>query len=303
MSPAGFTLMRACAALLCLGEPALAGEQRWESDAPVSFAQSVAEEPATAPGAPTRSAPGAGAGKSDTDLANQLANPVSSLISVPLQFNYDEGYGPKDAGRLLLNVQPVVPLSLNEDWNVIVRTILPVIYQDSPADGVSSEFGLGDTTQSFFFAPKEKLGGWIIGVGPALVWPTATDAALGSEKWGAGPTIVALRQEEGLTYGALANHIWSYAGDDDRGEVNATFLQPFVNYTFPTATSVVFNTETTYDWSREEWSVPLNLMVSQLVNIGGQRVQFSLGGRWWVEAPDDGPEWGVRFVVTFLFPE
>jgi hypothetical protein len=233
-------------------------------------------------------------------LAKKLSNPVANLISVPFQFNLDTGIGSKNADKLTLNIQPVVPVSLNKDWNVIVRTIVPVIYQDSPANGVSSEFGLGDTTQSFFFSPKESSFIW--GVGPVFLWPTATNDLLGTGKWGAGPTAVILKQEHGWTYGALFNHIWSYAGASDRSEVNATFIQPFVAYTWKTATTLAINTESTYDWSARQWTVPLNLTLAQVFRFGKLPVQFTIGPRYYAQRPPGGPEWGARFVVTFLFP-
>jgi hypothetical protein len=248
-------------------------------------------------GAPASSAP------SDADLAKKLSNPVASLISVPIQFNYDTGYGPKDADRVVVNVQPVIPISMNEDWNLIVRTIVPIIYQGSLADSVDSEFGLGDTVQSFFFSPKEPVGGWILAAGPVALWPTGTEPAIRSEQFGLGPTVLALRQDHGWTYGMLANHIWGVTDSDDHPDVNATFLQPFISYTWPTATTLAFNTEATYDWTGEEWTVPLNVIASQMVKIGSQPMQFSLGGRYYADAPDNGPEWGIRFVVTFLFPK
>jgi hypothetical protein len=238
------------------------------------------------------------------ELAKKLQNPVASLISVPVQNNWDFGIGPADAMRYTANIQPVIPLSLNAEWNLIVRTILPVVYAESPVIGGSSKFGLGDTVQSLFFSPKAPTsGGWIWGAGPALLWPTSTDDALGSGKVGAGPTALMLRQEKGWTYGVLANHIWSYAGQGSSAEVNATFVQPFVSYTTKSFTTFGLNTESTYDWSKHQWTVPLNLSVSQLVKIGGQPVQFSLGGRYYAEKPDGGPDWGVRFVVTLLFPK
>ncbi len=237
------------------------------------------------------------------ELAKQLSNPVASLISVPMQANWDFGIGPNDATRFTLNVQPVIPISLNDDVNLIIRTIMPVIDAESPAPGIADASGLGDITQSFFFSPKKPTaGGWILGAGPVLLFPSATDDQLGSEKWGAGPTALALKQTGGWTYGILANHLWSFAGAEDRDEVSATFLQPFVSFTTKTKTTIGFNAESSYDWNREQWSVPLNLSVGQLFKVGGAPMQFTVGVRYYVEGPDGGPEWGVRAVFTLLFP-
>jgi hypothetical protein len=239
------------------------------------------------------------------ELAKQLANPISSLISVPFQYNYDENYGPDDNGeKSVLNIQPVIPFSLNEEWNLITRTIIPL----ADAHGVplgSSASGLGDIMASQFFSPKKPTEkGWIWGVGFVELLPTATDETLGGKKWGLGPTAVVLRQQGPVTVGLLANHIWSVAGDDDRPDISATFLQPFASYIFAkTKTTVGVSVESTYDWLNEEWSVPVIFSISQLLKKGNQLYQLSLGARYWAESPENGPDgWGLRAQVTLLFP-
>ncbi|WP_198670764.1 transporter [Oceanicella sp. SM1341] len=236
------------------------------------------------------------------DLAKQLSNPIASLISVPLQFNQDSGYGPADGSRSELNIQPVMPFSIDPEWNLISRTILPVTRQEDVAGHSGVQFGLGDTVQSLFLSPSK--GSLIWGVGPVFLVPTATEDGLGSGKWGMGPTGVVLKQSGPWTAGMLANHIWSVAGEAGRSEVNATFLQPFVSYTTPSAWTYTLNTESTYDWAGESWAVPLNAVVSKLVTIGDQPVSLAAGLRYWAESPRGGPEGvGFRFVVTFLFPK
>lgn len=238
------------------------------------------------------------------ELAKKLSNPVAALISVPFQNNFEFDGGPNGDGfRYQLNIQPVVPISLNTNWNVISRTILPFISQQDMV-GTGSESGLGDTTQSFFFSPKEPTSsGWIWGAGPAFSIPTATDDLLGTEKFGLGPTAVVLKQEHGWTYGALVNHIWSVAGDDSRSDVSSTFLQPFLSYTTSTHTTFVLNTESSYDWKNEQWTVPINLMAAQMVKIQDIPLQIQLGAKYYADGPTGSPDWGIRFAVILLFPK
>jgi hypothetical protein len=243
--------------------------------------------------------------QSEEEIALAAQNPVAAMVSLPLQYNYDQNIGPREDGRKnYVNVQPVMPFSLNEDWNLISRTIVPVVWQSDLFPGAGSQSGIGDITQSFFFSPKKpSAGGWIWGVGPVIYLPTASDDLLGADKWGLGPTGVFLKQEHGWTYGVLANHIWS-TGGSGRADINNTFLQPFLTYTTKTFTSFTANSESTYNWETENWSVPINLMVSQLLKVGEQRLQLQAGARYWADSPDSGPHgWGARFTVTFLFPK
>jgi hypothetical protein len=248
----------------------------------------------------------AAAQDSAADLAKKLSNPVAALISVPLQLNYDQDIGPTRGGdRWALNVQPVVPIGLNADWNLISRTIVPLVTQDAVFPGAGSQSGLGDMVQSVFFSPKAPTaGGWIWGAGPVLLLPTGTEDLLSARKWGAGPTAVVLKQDKGWTYGALANHIWSFAGDADRADVSATFIQPFLSYTTPDAWSYTVNTESTYDWEKKQWTVPVNLLAAKVTRVGGQLLSIGGGVRYWADGPDGGPHgWGLRLVVTLLFPK
>lgn len=238
-----------------------------------------------------------------SNLAKDLSNPVAALISVPFQYNYDSGLGPNgDGSRSVVNVQPVVPFSLGEDWNLISRTIIPLTHQSDVVPG-RTQSGVGDVVQSLFLSPKNPTaGGLIWGAGPVFLLPTGSDD-LGADQFAAGLTGVVLKQTGPWTFGALANHMWDIGGGSDPTDISATFLQPFVSYTTAEALTVSLNTEATYDWVRNEGAVPINLVANKVVKLGPNLVSIGGGLRYWADAPDNGPDgWGARAIITFLFP-
>ncbi|MBT4530125.1 MAG: transporter [Phycisphaerae bacterium] len=242
---------------------------------------------------------------SDEELAKKLANPVAAMISVPFQGNYDRKIGPNNDGdRYQLNFQPVVPIELNDDWNLISRTIVPIIDQNNILPGSGRQKGVGDVLQSFFFSPRKPTdSGWILGAGPVFLLPTASNDLLGAEKWGAGPTFVGLRQEGPWTYGLLANHIWSFAGNKNRADISSTYAQPFASYTTKDAWTFTAQTEMTYNWKTDEWSIPLEGTAAKMLSFGNQKVTIFGGLKYWVDSPDSGPQGlGFRFGITLLFP-
>ena len=256
--------------------------------------------------------PGQAAGMSgaqqggDADLAQELTNPVADLMTIPIQMNYDRNIGLRDEGwKLQTNIQPVVPFHLTEDWSLISRTILPVTYQKDIFPGAGSQFGLGDASLSLFFSPKKSTSGGVIwGAGPIFLLPTATDSLLGAKKWGTGPTAIVLTLRGPWTMGALGNHVWSFAGDSDRPDINNTFIQPFVAYTWPSAWTLSVQSESTYNWKIEKWSVPINVAVAKLVRWGKLPVSLQAGVGYWLESPDVAAEgWRFRLQANFVLPK
>jgi hypothetical protein len=249
--------------------------------------------------------------KGGADLRAAVQNPVGAMYSIPLKFNFD--FGAPNGEASFLNIQPVIPITVG-DWNFINRIIAPLI--DTPGqitgtpeipnppagDGAT---GLGDINYSLFVSPA-KPKGFIWGLGPSIMLPTATDKQLGSEKWSAGPTGVVLVQPKWGTYGGLVRHLWSFAGDDDRASVNQTLIEPFVNYNLAGGWYLIADIIITANWeadSDQRWTVPLGGGVGKLLKIGNQAINVRTEAYYNVEKPDSAPDWQWGFTVQFLFPK
>jgi hypothetical protein len=239
------------------------------------------------------------------DLAKAAQNPVADMISLPFQNNTNFGVGPGDDVQNILNIQPVAPFKVSEHWNLITRTIAPVIYQPELTPGSGSEFGLGDINTTLFLSPA-KPGKIIWGAGPILSFPTATDKVLGADKWSAGPAVVALTMRGPWVIGALASNIWSYAGDDDRPDVNQFLLNYFINYNLPRGWYISSAPIITANWkadSGNKWTVPFGGGVGRIFRIGKQPMNAQAQAFYNVEKPENGPDWTLRFQLQFLFPK
>jgi hypothetical protein len=230
------------------------------------------------------------------DLAKQLANPIASLISAPLQNNSDFGIGSLDGSRNTLNIQPVVPLKLNDKINLITRMVLPLIRQDNITGPGETQSGFGDAVVSAFFSPREVKKGFTWGAGPVFLVPVG-HKELSFDAFGIGPTAVVLKQTGGITYGALVNQIWA----DDLSQM---FLQPFLIYNWPTGAGVGANFEMTQNWTSDNTTLWFNPFVNAVTSIGTQKVQLGAGPRFNLAAPSGGrANWGVRTIIVFLFPK
>jgi hypothetical protein len=234
----------------------------------------------------------------ESNLAKQTQNPVADLISVPFQNNFNFDFGPENETQYILNIQPVIPIKLNDEWNLITRTILPVVYQPETFPGTDSEFGLSDTLFTAFFSPSkpDKL---IWGAGPAIQIPTATDDYLGTEEWAIGPSAVALTMQGPWVAGGLISNIW---GDD----INKMTLQPFVNYNLPSGAYLTSSPLITADWeasSDDTWTVPVGGGVGKVFRIGKLPLNCQIQGFYNVEKPDIVGDWSLRIQFQFLFPK
>ncbi|MBN8548751.1 MAG: neuromedin U [Deltaproteobacteria bacterium] len=247
-------------------------------------------------------------GPSEEELARKAQNPIADLISVPFQNNTNFNVGPSDNERTqdILNIQPVIPFQISEDWNLITRTITPLIWQPTFGEGSDPTFGLGDINPTFFFSPR-KPGEFIWGVGPTATFPTATDDRLGSGKWSMGPAAVGLVITGPWVVGALVNNQWSVGGESDRRSVNQFLFQYFINYNFKGGWYLTSAPILTSNWNAPEgdkkWTVPFGGGVGKIFHIGRLPVNAQVQSFYNVQNPDYGSDWSLRTQLQFLFPK
>jgi hypothetical protein len=246
------------------------------------------------------------AAMSNTELAKLAQNPVGNLISVPFQNNTNLNYGPEEGTQNVLNIQPVIPISVSSEWNIITRTILPVISMPALGPDDSRTNGIGDTQFTAFLSPANP-GKWIWGVGGIVQIPTHSDSELGNNNWGLGPSIVMLRLEKGnpWVYGALVNNVWS-VGSRDEVSYNNGLIQPFLNYNFKGGLYLTSAPILTVNWkadSGDQWTVPMGGGVGKIFHFGRLPVNSQLSAYYNAVAPDYGANWQIRAQVQLMFPK
>jgi hypothetical protein len=242
----------------------------------------------------------------DEELQKKLANPVSDLITVPLQFTTTLHAGPYERPQHTLNIQPVYPVGIGGGWSLVNRLIVPVLSNPAMAPGQDRENGLGDIVYEGFFSPAAS-GGLVWGVGPILQMRTATDERLGAGKWSTGPAVVVLQQEGRWSLGALLTQLWSFTGDNSRADVSRMEIQPVINYRLDPQHSIAYSGTIVADWKQNasnRWTVPLGATYSILTKPPGfVPVNYIMGGGYNVVRPDFAGDWFLRFQVNFVLPK
>lgn len=245
---------------------------------------------------------------STEQLAKIAQNPVGNIISVPFQNNTNLNYGPEEKTQNVLNIQPVIPVSINDNWNVITRTIVPVISMPELAPDVSSQQGIGDTVFTAFLTPANP-GKWIIGAGPVAQLPTHNNSELGNQNWGLGPSVVMLHLDHASpwVFGLLANNVWSTTDGKQGGTYNNGLLQPFLNYNFKGGLYLTSSPILTANWKAEEsgdiWTVPVGGGIGKIFHFGKLPVNSTLQAYYNVEKPEYGADWQIRAQVQLMFPK
>jgi hypothetical protein len=248
--------------------------------------------------------PAAAVASDGGELAKKLSNPISDLVSVPFQFNWEQNVGPDKQTRFILNIQPVMPFALTPKMNLITRLIVPFVSQPPLFDGGTAAAGVSDILASFFFSPNTGSSvTW--GVGPVISLPSTTEPTLGTEKWSAGPTVVVLKQGGPWTVGTLWNQIWSFSGSSARDDVNQMFVQPFLAYTTKKAITLTIQSESVgnFEADTDQWTVPINVIVSKVSSFGMFPASYQVGFGGYVVHPDVGPSWKIRGAIVLLLPK
>ncbi len=259
----------------------------------------------------TAAPPAAGDAEGDaTAIAKKLQNPIGDLISVPFQSNTNFGFGPHGGTQEILNIQPVIPFHVGDNWNIITRTILPLVWMPSLQPAQSVPFGTAPITFSAFLSPRNPTNGWLWGVGPVVQVPLASDPVLGSSVWGLGPTGVLVYMHGPWVAGVLVNNVWSLGGEPARvgrpsTQYNNFLAQPFVNYNLKAGWYVGTSPIITANWladSGDMWTVPIGANIGRVIKLGGKLpVNLSVGAYGNVVHPQFGPNWQLRSQVTFIF--
>lgn len=239
------------------------------------------------------------------ELAKKVANPLADLATLPALYNWDQRLGSEQDGTSnYVRFQPVLPLHVDEDWNVISRLYMPVIEQSDVDPGSGTDVGLAGVNLSFFLSPRGTAArGLTLGLGPVVGFP-ASESALGSQAWSLGPTAAIVWQPGPWTVGFLTRQLWSVAPAPGQAAINEIYLQPFMSYTTPDAWTFGINSESTCYWTDDEASVPINVSATKLFRLGGVALSVGPGVRYWVESPQNGAHgWGLRFETTLVFPD
>jgi hypothetical protein len=241
-----------------------------------------------------------------SDIAKKVQNPISDLISLPLEHNMDFDVGPEEEIQHIFNAAPIFPIKLSDSWLLVNRAIIPVIDLPLLAPGVGDEFGLGDINYTPFLSPREAGGNTFWGIGPSITFPTASEPILGAEKWLLGPSFLVMKEAPPWSLGFLVSNSWSVGGEEDRADVNFGFIQPWFYYNFPSGTYIFYEPIITVDWeadSGEQWTVPVGIGVGKIFTIGSQYVNMHITGFNNVERPSGAAEWTLRYQIQFLFPK
>jgi hypothetical protein len=245
----------------------------------------------------------------DTELAKKTENPIADLISVPFNNYSTFNYGPNGQSRGtfdLLEIQPVIPIHLTPDWNLITRTVVPVVWTPDLSPVPTVPAGVAPTDFSAFLTPKNETNGWLWGMGPVVQIPTITSADLGSNVWGGGPTAVVVYTGGKIVAGALANTIWSLGGTKGPfgNSYNTSLFEPFFNYNFGQGWYAYSDPNIVANWQARgtKWTVPLGGGAGRLIRVGGKLpVKLSAGLFYNVVQPTYGGRWVLNADVTLIF--